>query len=320
MIIRRFGLALAALALLAGRAMASAPTEITIPGDHVFPESITSSHDGTLYGSSIGEGRIWRVKPGSDTAESFVPPGKDLMSTMGVLADDTAGVLYACSNDWTKLGVTTPGGSGPPALKKFALKTGKLLGSYNFPGGIGACNDIAVGKDGAAYVTDSTNPRVLRLPKGGKALEIWVENPIFGTQGVNLDGIAFGADGNLYVTGFTEGKLFRVTVEPGMKAGAVSELTTSQPIAHPDGMRPLGSGHGTQFLLIEGGHLDTVAIDGDKAAISVLKPDLPGGVAVTRVGNVAWALDGQLRYVFDKTAQGKAPAPFHAYAVPLPAN
>ncbi len=309
--------ALVALAvMLPAFGAAAASSEITLPGDHVFPESITSGRDGTVYIGSVGQGMIYRAAPGAATAASFIPPSKDLMSVMGVLADDKDGLLFACTNDWSARGTQTQGDKGPAALKIFDLKSGKLQGSYEFPGGTGMCNDIAIGKDGAAYVSDTMNPRILRLPRKAAALETWLENPAFKDAG--LDGIAFGGDGNLYVNGFSSGKLFRVAVDKGMKAGAVTELAPSQPLNHPDGMRTFATRHGAEFLMIEGGHLDRVTIDGDKATVDILKADLPGSVAVTQVGGTAWVATGQLNYLFDPKLKGQTPAPFKAAAVPLP--
>ncbi len=237
--IRRHWSVLAALILLLTAAGAGAapqvamPAEITVPGDHVFPESLTSSRDGTIYIGSAGEGMIYRVKPGAATAESFVPPSKDLMSVLGLMADDKGGLLYACTDDWSARGTQTLGGKGPATLKLFELKTGKPRGSYEFPGSTGMCNDIAIGKDGAAYVTDTVNPRILRLPRHGTALETWLEDPAF--KGAGLDGIAFGGDGNLYVNGFAGNNLFRIVVDAHMKPGAVTEVTLAQRSAIPTG-------------------------------------------------------------------------------------
>jgi sugar lactone lactonase YvrE len=303
--------------MVASSAAMAGPGEIAIPGDHVFPESIASSRNGTVYVGSIGMGAIFRAKPGAAAAELFVAPNANLRSVTGVLADDKSGTLYACTNDWGMFGITTPGGKGPPTVMAYDLKSGKEKGSYPFPGNAGFCNDIAVGRDGAAYVTDSVIPRVLRLKPGAKALEVWIENPIFGTKGINLDGIAFGPDRNLYVTGFGANKLYRVTVGKGMKAGAVTELTGSAPVLTPDGMRPLAGAKGTQFLLAEGGHLDRVTIDGSKFTVRVLNGDLAGIVAVTQIGRTAWALLGQLNYIFDPKLKGQTPQPFRAVAVSL---
>ncbi len=229
------GLAMmAALAVLPGAATA-APREVNIPGDHVFPESITSTSDGTLYISSLGDGMILRVPKGGAAAEPFVPPGAHLMSVIGVLADERSGTLWACSSDLSAAGIKTPGGSGPPALKAFDLKSAALKGSVTFPGNTGFCNDMAIGRDGALYVTDTVNPRILRLKAGANAFDVWIESPAFGTKGYNLDGIAFGGDGHLYVNTYEGGKLFRVAVKSDGSAGEVSEIKTSAPWTIPTG-------------------------------------------------------------------------------------
>jgi hypothetical protein len=76
--------------------------------------------------------------------------------------------------------------------------------------------------------------------------------------GVGLDGIAFGSDGNLYVTTFIPGALFRIAVKDG-KAGAITALKTSRPLDHADARRTFGD----SLLLIEGaGRLDKVTIKG----------------------------------------------------------
>jgi hypothetical protein len=49
-----------ALAVLA----AQARTEITLPGTRVFPESMTSTADGTLIVGSLGHGNVLRIAPG----------------------------------------------------------------------------------------------------------------------------------------------------------------------------------------------------------------------------------------------------------------
>jgi sugar lactone lactonase YvrE len=310
------------LSLLAAAALAvvgtgAAAATVTIPGDHVFPESMTQTGDGTLFFSSIGEGAIFVAPPGAATAKYFVKPNSHLRSVTGVLADEKSNTLYACTNDWSMFGITTPGGKGPPAIRAFNLKTGADKGTYVFPGNVGFCNDIAVGKDGAAYVTDSIVPRVLRLRPGAKMLEVWVLNPIFGTKGINLDGIAFGADGNCYVTGFTDNKLFKIEVENGMKAGQVTELAPIDNVVNPDGFRPLTGGMGNEFLLAEGGHISLVTIDGPQFTSRVLA-NAPGSVSVGQHGKTGWVLEGQLNYIFDPKLKGQKPGPFIAQSVALP--
>jgi sugar lactone lactonase YvrE len=292
------------------------PSEIRIPGDRTFPESITSANDGTIYIGSMAQGQILRVPPGAATAEPWIKQGTNgLISVVGVLADDRSGTLWACSSDLTKMGVSFPGSPAETTLKAFDLKAGTPKGSYPFPGGKGFCNDIAIGRDGAAYVTDTLNPRILRLKQGATQFETWVEDPIFGTEGANLDGIAFGGDNNLYVNTFEGGKLFRVSVGSDNSAGAIAELRPSQPLDHPDGLRLL---EGQTFLMIEGaGRLDRVEIKGETANLTVLKEGMNGPASLTKVGDTVWALEGQLNLLFDPSKANIKPNPFRAIAVPL---
>jgi hypothetical protein len=92
---------------------------------------------------------------------------------MGVLADEKSGMLWVCSNDVSALGVPGPGSEKGSALKGFDLKTGAGKVSVKFPGTHTFCNDMAVGDDGAVYVTNSFAPQILRLRPGAHELEIW---------------------------------------------------------------------------------------------------------------------------------------------------
>jgi hypothetical protein len=39
------------------------------------------------------------------------------------------------------------------------------------------CNDITTGPDGAAYVTNTMAPQILRLAPGAKEFEVWFTDP-----------------------------------------------------------------------------------------------------------------------------------------------
>jgi len=221
-----------------------------------------------------------------------------------------------CSTDLSSIGAPVPG-QKPTQLKAFDLKSGTLKASYPLPGGRTLCNDIAIGPDHAAYVTDSWNPHVLRLKPGAKEFEVWATDDRFTVKGgAGLDGIAFGSDGNLYVNLYQGNKLFRIDVNKDMSAGKVTEMQPSQKIALCDGMRRLGS---NTLLMIEGtGNLDVITLDGDNAKVDVLKNGFKTPVSVVQVGNVAWVLEGQLGSLFDPKKNGAPTLPFRAYAVPLP--
>src|SRR5579859_3631686 len=129
---------------------------IPIPGTKAFPESITSTRDGTLYVGRLGDGGIVRVKPHTHENAIFVQPGAlGSRSILGVFADEASNTLWACSNDLSALGAPATGSDTGSALKAFDLSTGIGKRSVSLPGAHAFCNDIAVDTKGSIYVTDS---------------------------------------------------------------------------------------------------------------------------------------------------------------------
>jgi sugar lactone lactonase YvrE len=311
-------------AVLAGALLSSAlwmtaaagPSSIALPGERAFPESITSTRDGSLFVGRLGEGGVIRVDPQTGAAALFVAPGAaGSRSITGVFADEASGTLWACSNDLSALGGPSGGRDRGAALKGFDLRTGAAKRSVSLdPNSF--CNDIAVDA-GAVYVTDSAHPTVLRLPASAATFEVFATNPQFAPPQPNsagLDGIAFGGDGAMYVTTYAAGGLFRIAVENG-RAGRVVKLQ-GRALGLPDGLRPLGP---KSFLLVEGaGTLDRVEVDGDRFRATPLRAGFHTPTSVTRLGSVAWVSEGQMPLFFDPARKGESPIlPFHIYAVPL---
>jgi sugar lactone lactonase YvrE len=290
---------------------------IELPGDRAYPESITVAPDGTLYVSSLASGGIVRVKPGAAKAEPWIAPGAfDSRSTFGVLVDERSNLLWVCSNDMSDKGVPGPSSIPGSYLKGFDLPTGEGKVSAALPGSHNLCNDIAIAADGSVYVTNSRAPQILRLKPDRKELEVWLEDKQFDPpkDGVGLDGIAIGGNGNIYVNTFTKGEFFRVEMRGG-RPGKVTRLATSRPLTLPDGLRPL---RGETFLMAEGGGtLDRVSVDGDKVAIETLRDGLAGPTAVAKVGQTAWVAEGQLSHLFDPAANGPPRLPFRITGVPI---
>jgi len=179
-------------------------------------------------------------------------------------------------------------------------------------------NDITIGPDKAAYVTNTAAPQILRLAPRARKLEVWFTDPSLQPEsGAGLDGLAFGPDGNLYVDRYTPGDLYRINVKNG-KATGFTKLTPSRTLVLADAIRRIGN---SRFLIVEGGgRLDSFTVHGDEVAVEALKDGFvtPTGVAV--VGNTAWVSEGQLAYVFDPSRKNQKPnLPFHIYSVDLPA-
>lgn len=304
---------LLALASAVSSAYAAPPAEIAIPGDRIFPESLTSARDGSVIIGSIGTHQIFRVKPGKATAEPWIKPGTDgLQSVFGVFADNRSHTLYACSNH---LGPPAPG-APPGTLYTFDLRSGKPKGHYPFPTAGALCNDIAVGADGTAYATDTGNMEVVRLRKGAKALEVWADHGAFGPKGGVLDGIAVLGNRVLAGTLFTS-KLFSIPIEADGSAGRVTEVKLDRPIERPDGIRSFGD---DTLLVVEGGgggRLSKIKLTGDSGTVAVVKQGYPEGpVAVTVVGTTAYVAEGQLAAMMHRPGTPAPPVkPFHATAV-----
>ncbi|ODA67311.1 Virginiamycin B lyase [Methyloligella halotolerans] len=301
---------LAAMALslgfVAGIAKAE-PSEILLPEVHPFPESMTSTEDGTLYVSSFSNGGVLRVKPGGKP-EVWIEPGTfDTRSTLGVLADEERGVLWVCSSDVSGIGVKGPNDIKGSYLKVFDLETGRGEVSYKLPSEISVCNDIAIGPDGAAYITNVASPEILKLDEDAGELKVWLTDDAL--KG-GLDGLAFGEDGNLYVNTYNAGELFRVDVEDG-EAKGFEKLDTG-PLTKPDGMRPIEGG----FVTVQGGgELSRISVDGDDVTIEEIGSfKEPTGVTVA--GDTIWVAEGQLDYLSEEKKDQPRPD-FHLRAVPL---
>jgi streptogramin lyase len=259
-----------------------------------------------------------RVQPRTADSIVFVQPGAlGSRSILGVFADEASNTLWACSNDLSALGGSATGRDTVAALKGFDLKSGVGKRSVVLPDSHAFCNDITVDGKGSVYVTDSANPTVLRLSPRATAFEAFVSSQQFLPPpggGAGLDGIAFGTDGNLFVTTYVAGELFRIDIEGG-RAGRVTKLHGPS-LALPDALRRFGD---RSLLLVEGaGTLDRVEIAGDEFTTS----PIPGGfrepTSVTRVDSTAWVTEGQLSFFFDSSHKSQSPTlPFRIYAVPL---
>ena len=302
------------------KAAAQKVESIPIPGTKAFPESITSTTDGTLYVGRVGDGGIVRVKPRTAESTVFVRPGASgSRSILGVFADEASSTLWACSNDLSALGGPATGSDTGSALKGFDLKTGDGKRSVSLPGSHAFCNDITVDRKGSVYITDSANPTILKLSPGAATFEVFARDSAFSPPqgGFGLDGIAFGGDGNLYVTTYTVGELLRVEIKDG-RAGRITKLSGTHHLKFPDALRALGD---NSFLLIEGsGTLDRVVIQGDAFAVTPIHGGFATPTSVARIGTTAWVSEGQLAFFFDPSKNSSPSLPFRIYPVLLRAE
>ncbi|HEY1465169.1 MAG TPA: PQQ-dependent sugar dehydrogenase, partial [Terriglobales bacterium] len=265
------------------------PSELSIPGEKVYPESLTSTSDGRVIIGSIGARTIYSVKPGSATAEPWIQPDdQTALGILGVFADNKANTLWAC---FSSAGPASAP-KAPSVLKAFDLKTGELKQKYPLPTDGAFCNDIAVAEDGAAYISDTNSMQIDRLAKGGSQLEVWAGNGGFGAKGGVLDGISVLGD-HVIVNTLNTSKLFSVPIKSDGSAGAITEIKLDKPIDRPDGMRAFGK---DSVLIIEGGpsaKLSKIIIHGDSGQVTNIKEGCPDGpVSVAVLGTTGYVLGG----------------------------
>ena len=307
---QRAWIAAAVAGVLVAGAAAAAPADVRIDDVNVYPESLSSGPDGSLYiGSS--KGIVFRAPPRAAMAEPWIQPTAEngILSLLGILADGRTRTLWACSSPSP---FRSPPAVGVSSLMAFDLKTGRQKGAWPFPAPASACNDITIGKDGSVYASDTPNGRIFVLKPHAKSLELFAEDA--GLK--SIDGIVFSGDGVLYANLVSRGKLIRIDRGKDGKFTGVTELKLSQPVAGPDGFR-LISGH--RFLLAEGnsGKIDEVSIKGDEATVTTLKEGLVSPPGVTNVGRTAYAIEGKIVYLIDPKLKGQSPGPFFARAIPL---
>jgi Strictosidine synthase-like, N-terminal len=287
-----------------------AAPDVQIDGNGVYPESITSLANGTLYVGSI-TGTIYRAAPGAMRAEPWIRRSRanHLLSIFGVLADARSHSLWVCSSP-----VKLPGGvaAGQASVMRFDLRTGVETGEWPLPSPGALCDDITLAPDGTAFVADLANGEILTLGPHAASLGVFARDPAL----KGMDGIAFSGDGTLYADNITTNRLLRVDRSATGRFTGLTPLVTSRKLAGPDGLRLIG---GRRFALAEGraGRIDEITITGVRARIQVLRRGLMSPASVTHVGDVVYAADGKIQYLFDPALKGKDPNPFIVHAISM---
>ena len=268
------------VALWTGLVQAASAAEILIVDAKSQPESLSVAPGGTLFVGSASTPFVYKVRPGSTTAEKFVDASAEGAGTffLGVLVDTTNNTVWTCQ-------LTPVPGTSPAkrhtALRGFDPSTGAQKVRWDLPGDNTTCNDFAIGPDKALYITDTATGRIYRLPAGASTAELYLEHRTL--EGV--DGITF-VDGTLYVNNVIFNKLYRIPVDAAGKPGTPVDIWMDQPVKGPDGMRAANG----KLLLAENGSgkIDVITVNGDKATVTVIKEGLKTPPAVEPAGDTIW--------------------------------
>jgi sugar lactone lactonase YvrE len=270
----------ACIALLTCLALAAPAAEILIADAKSQPESLTVAPGGVLIVGSASSPVVYKVRPGSTTAEKFVDASEEGPGTFffGMLADGPTNTLWTCQ-------LTPVAGATPvkrhTSLRGFDLSTGAQKVRWNLPGDNSTCNDFSVGPDKAVYISDTANSKIYKLPAGASTAELFLEDrALYG-----IDGITF-LNGTLYVNNVFSNNLYRIPVDAAGKAGQPVDIWMDQPIKGPDGMR---AANGKLIVAENGsGKISVITVKGDKASVEVIKEGLKTPTGVEPAGDTLW--------------------------------
>ncbi len=255
-------------------------TEILVGDAKSQPESLTLAPGGVLIVGSASSPFVYKVRPGSSTAEKFIDASAEGPGTwfFGMLADAASNTLWTCQ-------LTPVPGTNPvkkhSALRSFDLSTGAPKLRWNLPGDDNTCNDFTIGPDKALYITDTANGRIYRLPSNASAADVFLEHRTL----LGVDGITF-LDGVLYVNNVFFNKLYRIPVDAAGKAGTPVDIWMDQPVRGPDGMR---AANGKLYVAENGsGVISALTVNGDRANVTVLKDGLKTPTGIEPAGDTLW--------------------------------
>ena len=287
-----------------------------LPAVGGFPEGVAYDEEtGGFYVSSTVDGTIYRGNVETGTVEVFVPgsPGRGAVG----LALDAGGRLFVAG-----------GGTGVVAV--YDTATGQLL--LEVANGLAPntfLNDVDVSPTGDAYITDSFNPLLYRLPATAippaagtpapvpttDALQVFVDFTTTGfdlvQSGFNANGIVATPDGRfLLLVQTNTGALFRVDAA----TGETIQVDLGQ------GSLPGGDGlelEGQTLYVVREGQITVVPLSPDFASgtvgASFADPSFTDPTTLARFDGCLLVVNSQFSQM-----QGQPELPFTVSSVPIP--
>lgn len=293
--------------MMACHTVVAAQADITIGDTDVFPESMTRAQDGSFIFGSLGKPILYRANPGDTVAHPWIHLEGEKTVSLGVLADSASNTLYACVVDQVSNAVPPAQPQRRSSLRSYDLRTGAAKGRYPLPGESNTCNDISIGPDGNAYITDTPNGRVLRL--AGDQLQIVVDDP---TKLSGIDGLTF-LNGVLYVNTVMSNHIYRISMGNSGSAPTLDDMQLSQPLAGPDGMR--AEGNVIYVAENQGGRISALKVSGNRVEVDVLRTGLQTPTGVAPAGDTLWFSEAKFNY--QRNPNLGNPNPFKAFSLPL---
>jgi sugar lactone lactonase YvrE len=206
----------------------------------VIVESITADQQGRLYLADWVSGNILRVDP---RAAKPVVVGRiaDRQVAGKTSRGDGRGIALNSQGD---LFIACDPFSEVVRLKKADINPEKPGITETFATGTEGANGIAFDRNGNLYVTGARTGRIYRVgPAGGKAevvLQIEPHNRTLpdgkSQQPIVANGVAFDANGMLYIADTARGAIWKTTISPDGRAGKPVLLAQSSLLEGADGL------------------------------------------------------------------------------------
>jgi DNA-binding beta-propeller fold protein YncE len=189
---------------------------IPFNSNELYPEGIAySKKQDVFFVSSLHYGKIGKVARKGVYTEFITD--KDLVSTIGIHANEKLNLLYVCVSDpGVSVATNTATQMKLAKLIAYDLTTGKRkfmtdLGALN-PNGGNFANDVDFDALGNAYVTNSASPIIYKVSPAGKAA-IFATSESWKKEGFNLNGIVVHPNGSLIVAQSNTGELYKISIK-----------------------------------------------------------------------------------------------------------
>ncbi len=305
-------LGLAATATPASADEGGRPASYLLQGDAASPvgskfEGIgADERRGLFYVSEVTGGEIHRGSVQSAQTEEWLEgDGTDGRFTARGITVDHEGNVYVA-------GGPNGIGTGRPDLWVYD-KEGALLAALRVPGTADAfLNDVAIGRDGAAYFTNSNDPQVFRVAEGEDGWEatLWADatGTITRSAGFNLGGIVLSADRSAFVVAQGNvGRMWRFDA----RTGVASEITTDTDLVNADGL--VRQGNRLTVVRNFSRMVATLRVSADGSRLVTLGQE-PS--SADRVLTTAKTLRGRILYVDSKFEEAVASGPYEVVTDP----
>ena len=272
---------------------ANFPERINFVAERQYPEGIAYSLQlAKFLVTSIPLGKIGTVDTDGRYADLLTAP--ELIAAIGMkVAGDR---VFVCNSDQGRSIRSTSATTRQTAeLLVFNLSTRQLERRTDLDALLPAAdpnfaNDVTLGPDGTAYVTDSFSPVIYKVTPDGTGSILLRDNVRFTSATFGLNGILYHPNGYLIVANTGQGKLYKVDLQNG---NAVSEITGTGALPG-DGLTLL---NGDLYVVTGGNRVAQVRSTDNWLTASIVKFDTDvymGATTSVAVNNQIYTLNARI--------------------------